>query len=74
MKKLIAQGLQYGFRLRNKTGVNEIIFTPARRYGVQMYYRAELSLHGWGLTRVVRITPGTAERMADNKNFDFFVA
>ena len=72
MKKLIEQALNYGFRLRHKRRVNEVIYTPARRYGVQMYYRAELNRHGWGLTRVVRITPCTVERMADNGNYDFY--
>ena len=72
MKKIIEQGLKYGFRLRNKKRVNEVIYTPAREYGVQLYYRAELNLNGWMLTRVVRITPGTAEKMAANKKFDFF--
>lgn len=72
MKNIIDQALKYGFRLRNKKRVNEVIYTPARRYGLEMYYRAELNLHGWMLTRVVRIVPGTVERMEGNKNFDFF--
>ena len=72
MKNLIDQALKYGFRLRNKKRIHEVIYTPAGKYGVQLYYRAELNLHGWMLTRVVRITPGTAERMEGNKNFDFF--